>query len=370
MKFERSSVRISGMSGVTRRDFLRLSTLALGGLAFSRYSRSMVRQGAAAQGGLFDDGNLVRVATDSVSVYSEPNDTSQIVSQWFRDELVNYYEEVNSGTPGYNPVWYRVWGGYMHRAHLQKVKFLYNEPLSIIRDNGQLGQVTVPYSPLVRYVKSTGWTSMVERLYYDSVHWIVGLDEGPDGQPWYRLLDELLDTTYNTPASSLRPIADDEIAPISPEVPYEGKRIEVSLATQVLTCYEYDKVVLKTQVSTGIPSRFVGPTGLSTTTPAGNWKVEVKMPSKHMGQGNLAADVSDYYLLGVPWCSFFTEQGHAFHGAWWHDNFGVPMSHGCINMRPEEAKWLFRWTLPAAAAADINPRTLDRKGFGTKVIVT
>jgi len=345
------------MSGITRRDFLKISTLALGGLAFSQFKPSM---------GNFDDTTLVRVATDSVSVYSKPDDTSLIVSQWLRDELVHTYEEVNSGTPGYNPIWYRVWGGYMHRAHLQKVKFSSNKPLPIIRENGQLGQVTVPYTQTMRFVQNKGWVP-VYRLYYDSVHWIVGLDEGPDGELWYRLMDELLDITYNAPAAHLRPIPDEEFAPISPEVPYGAKRIEVSLATQVLTCFEYDKIVLQTQVSSGIPSNYTGANGISTTTPSGKFKVEVKMPSKHMGQGNLAADISDYVLPGVPWCTFFTEQGHAFHGAWWHDNFGVPMSHGCVNMRPEEAKWLFRWTLPSAAAAEIDPLTLDRKGFGTVV---
>lgn len=345
------------MSEITRRDFLKLSTLALSGLAFSRVDTSL---------GGFDDTDLVRVATNSVSVYNQPNDTSSIVTQWLRDELVNVYEEVNSGTPGYNPVWYRVWGGYMHRAHLQKVRFSYNKPMPVIRETGQLGQVTVPYSQSMRYVQNKGWVP-VYRLYYDSVHWIVGVEEGPDGEPWYRLMDELLDTTYLVQSSHLRPIPDEELTPISPEVPFESKRIEVSLATQTLTCFEAEKTVFQTKVSTGIPSNYTGVNGISTTTPSGDFHVEVKMPSKHMGQGNLAADINDYVLPGVPWCTFFTTKGHAFHGAWWHDNFGVPMSHGCVNMRPDEAKWLFRWTLPTASANEINPLTLDRKGFGTSV---
>jgi hypothetical protein len=305
-----------------------------------------------------------------VSVYSRPTDTSRIVSQWFRDELVNVYEEIDSGTPGYNPIWYRVWGGYMHRAHVQKVKFQRNKPLSMIREHGQLGQVTVPYSQLIRFVPNRGWVPRIERLYYDSVHWIVGLDEGPDGEPWYELFDELTDERYYTPAAYMRPIADEELDPISPDLPHEAKRIEISRATQRLTCYEYDKVVFETMISSGIPSTYVGPTGLTTTTPSGNFRVQVKMPSKHMGQGSMAADVSEYYLLGVPWTTFFTTEGHALHGAWWHDNFGVPMSHGCVNMRPEEAKWVFRWTRPTASAAELDPQTLDRKGFGTPVLIS
>ena len=47
--------------------------------------------------------------------------------------------------------------------------------------------------------------------------------------------------------------------------------------------------------------------------------------------------------------------------------FGVPMSHGCVNMRTEEAKWLFRWSLPSAGFDEINKLTLDTKGYGTAV---
>jgi hypothetical protein len=205
------------------------------------------------------------------------------------------------------------------------------------------------------------------RLYYTTVHWVKGIDEGPDGQPWYRVLDELLDITYTVPASHLRLIPDAEIAPLSPEVPFERKRIEVSLSRQMLTCYEDDKVVLDTAISSGLDIGLPEANGISTATPLGKFNIQVKMPSKHMGDGNLAASIDAYELPGVPWNCFFTNQGHAFHGTYWHDDFGTPLSHGCVNMRTEEAKWLFRWTLPLAPADQIDPLKLDRKGFGTAV---
>jgi len=65
---------------------------------------------------------LVRVATNSVSVYNRPSDKSSIKSTWYRDELLHVYEEVTVDEPAHNPVWYRVWGGYVHRSHLQRVK--------------------------------------------------------------------------------------------------------------------------------------------------------------------------------------------------------------------------------------------------------
>ena len=344
------------MNHISRRDFLKLGGLATTSLAFGQY---------VPQIGDYEDGSLARVCIDSVSVHSRPDDTSRIVSQWYRDDLVNIYEEVDSGTPGYNPIWYRVWGGYMHRAHLQKVKFTYQKPLTSLPVVGrQLGQITVPYAQSIRFDGRRGWVP-VYRLYYDSVHWITDITDGPDGKIWYILLDELLGVTYNVPATQIRPIPDEESAPISPDVDYLDKRIEISLSRQRLTAYEYDVPVFEAEISSGIPSTDPGENGIPTITPSGKFHVTIKMPSKHMGQGNLAADINDYVLPGVPWCSFFTTQGHAIHGAWWHDNFGVPMSHGCINMRPEHAQWVYRWTRPVHAPEDV-----DRKGYGTIVNIT
>ncbi len=90
----------------------------------------------------------------------------------------------------------------------------------------------------------------------------------------------------------------------------------------------------------------------------------VKMASKHMGDGQLTSDLNAYELPGVPWCTFFAENGVAFHGTYWHTNYGVPMSYGCVNMKPAEAKWLFRWVLPVADVMD-----WDHKGYGTQITV-
>jgi len=344
-------------SKFSRRDFLKLAGTALGGLAFSPYLPSA---------GEFDDSLLARVATTQLSVYSKPDDTSRIVRPVYRDDILHIYEEVNSGTPGYNPIWYRVWGGYVHRAHIQKVQYIYNKPAKSIRETKQLVELTVPYTLPQRLVGKE-WKP-VYPIYYGTVHWAVGIDEGPDGEPWYRLLDNWNNVTYSAPATSLRLIPDEELAPISPDVPFEEKRIEVSLYTQAITCYEYDKVVFHTTISSGLPTPNLGANGISTLTPTGDFHIEVKMPSQHMGNGSLEAGIDSYELLGVPWVSFIKPlPGHAFHGTYWHDNFGSPMSHGCINMRTEEAKWLFRWCLPPAPVDQIDPGTLDKRGLGTPV---
>jgi hypothetical protein len=286
------------MSKISRRDFIKLSVAAVGGFAFSPLLPPFSQ---------FDDASLVRVATDSVSVYSEPDDKSRIVGQWFRDELVHIYGEVNAGTPLHNPIWYRVWGGYIHRGRLQKVKVLYNEPLSSVHEGTrQLAELTVPYTQAMRYTKTYGWQPNL-RLYYESVHWVDRVDEGPDGQPWYQVLDDLVGFPYHVKATHLRPIPLDKWASISPEIPLEEKRIEVNLTTQILTAFEYDKKVFQTNISSGIATWQPDPKAISTVTPTGEFRIIEKYPSKHMGNGSLFADINDYELPGVPWTSFFTE---------------------------------------------------------------
>ena len=336
------------MKPISRRDFLKLGGLALGGLAFS----SILPQTAGIN---FDDIDLVRVATDTLSVYSQPDDKSRIVRTWPRDSLIHVYETVDSGTPGYNPIWYRVFGGYMHRARLQKVRWHYNAPLPSIPATKLLAEVTVPYTDAYQYNKWDGW-HITYRLYYTSIQWLVGVDAGPDGSAWYLIQDEADETIHYVPAMHLRPIAPEELAPITPGVPVGKKIIDVNVSSQILTCTESNKVVFTTNVSTGV-------SGLNT--PTGHFNIMVKLPSRHMSTSSPLAD--DIALVGVPWCSFFTGQGHAFHGTYWHDNFGVPMSHGCVNMRNEDALWLFRWSQPEASFDDIDKQTLDVKGYGALV---
>ena len=188
------------------------------------------------------------------------------------------------------------------------------------------------------------------------------LEPGPGGESWYRIYDDLTGFPYHINPLHVRPIPVEELAAISPDVPVQDKRIEVNLTMQTLSAFEYDKQLLKTTISSGLPNGPRSANGLSTKTPPGEFRILDKMPAKHMGNGNLFADADDYELPGVPWTCFFTAQGHAFHGTYWHENFGTPMSHGCVNMRTEEAKWLFRWALPPHEIG----RTVNR-GFGTLV---
>jgi lipoprotein-anchoring transpeptidase ErfK/SrfK len=71
-----------------------------------------------------------------------------------------------------------------------------------------------------------------------------------------------------------------------------------------------------------------------------------------MGNGRLTSQVDAYELPGVPWTMAFHKDGYAMHGSYWHNNFGRRMSHGCINMRNEDALWLFRWSDPPFETSD------------------
>lgn len=340
----------------TRRDFLKLSALGLGGLAFSPFSGI---------GNVIESGQVVRVATHQVSVYSQPNDKSTILYQRRRDELINIYDEVQSPDgPGFNPKWYRVWRGYVHSGRLQEVQARYNPVASDIPKGGQLATVTVPYTQTLRYdVYKKAWTPLY-RLYYQSNHWVTGIEEGPDGTPWYQLHDELLEIKYLVPASHLRLIQPEEFSPISPEVDPWDKRIEVSLGRQVMKAFEKDKLVLECKVSTGVPDSGLHTSPIPTNTPAGEFNVFSKMPSKHMGDGRVTSDLEAYELPGVPWTTFFVDTGVAIHGTYWHQNYGANMSRGCVNVTPEIAQWVFRWTSPVAA-----PGTWEQRGYGTVVKV-
>ncbi|MDY6846502.1 MAG: L,D-transpeptidase [Chloroflexota bacterium] len=337
----------------SRRNFIKLAALSFGSLAFN----PMIGQKR-----LSSAHKLVRVSgsgnISSVSIHKQPNDESQILYQRYKDDLINVYDVVESEFgPEFNPIWYRVWGGYAHRKWLVEVDTILNPLTDTIHEDGQLGEITVPYTRSYRYSSFYGWEP-VYRLYYQTYHWIRDIVTGPDGKPWYELEDELSRLRFAVPAEQMRIVPDSEFEPISPDVPPEEKSIDISIFDQQLTAYEGNDVVFQTKISSGVLTP-------AKRTPVGDFRIGVKMPSKHMGNGQVTSDIMAYELVGVPWnCFFELENGIASHGAYWHDSFGTPMSSGCINMRIHEASWLFRWTNPVC-----EPNVWTANGTGTRVHV-
>jgi lipoprotein-anchoring transpeptidase ErfK/SrfK len=120
-----------------------------------------------------------------------------------------------------------------------------------------------------------------------------------------------------------------------------NKRIEIDLTNQRLYAYEGSNRVHEFLVSTGKWGR----------TPTGEFNIWIKLESTRMRGGSQA--LGTYYNLpNVPYTMYFyndkipKSRGYGIHGAYWHNNFGNPMSHGCINMKPEEAKILYDWATP------------------------
>jgi len=340
---------------ITRREFLKLS----GG-----YAAAVLIIPSGAHSFPPDDEprqatRKVRVAAQVVYRYSQPSFQSERTGNLRRDQVLTILEEIDSPEgPAYNPRWYRLFDGYAHSGRLQRVDGAKPNPhiLENIPESGQLGEICMPYTQSFRYQRIGGW-SRLYRLYFQSVHWITGIEPGPDGLPWYRLTDDLLHVHHFVPAPHVRPIAPAEITPLSPGLRPDQKRISVSIEEQSLTAFEDERQVFKAKVSTGIPSD-PQPGLLPTETPRGRFYVQTKMPSRHMGEGNLTNDIEAYELPGVPWVSFFTKDGIAFHGTYWHDNFGRMMSHGCVNLRNADALWIYRWTTPVIAAHEWYAREL------------
>ncbi|MBI9050520.1 MAG: L,D-transpeptidase [Anaerolineaceae bacterium] len=342
---------------MNRREFLSLSALSLAGLAFSPYN--------IANNSNEDSMDIGRVCIESVSIYSKPSDKSEILYQRYRNEIIHlYYDVISDDGPDYNPRWYRVWGGYVHSARIQKVHFRTNPVIYDVPETGVLAELTVPVSQIKRNTTVYGWQP-IYRLYYGSVHWVIGVEEGPDGTPWYKVFDELLDIPYLVQAEHLRLIAPEEYSPIATDVPFNKKKIEVKLATQMLYAYENDKLIFETNIASGINQANVPAGTVPTRTPTGIFNIASKKPSTHMGDGFITDDITAYELPGIPWVSFFAPHGVAFHGTYWHDNYGIPMSHGCINMRSDEALWLYRWSDFQAKEGKI-----ETTGYGTQVTVS
>jgi hypothetical protein len=304
------------------------------------------------------------VATTSIGVFREPSFRARRLGNLARDELATILaHEVADDGPPHNPVWYRVPDGYAHSGRLQPVRWEPQVPRSDIPTGGALFEISVPFTRCFR--RPDPASDPLYRLYYQSTAWVEALLTGADGRAWYQLVDDLLKVRYFARAEHLRWVPPGELTPLSPDVPAHKKRIEVSLADQELRAFEFDDLVFKTSISSGIPNDEPTENGIPTATPTGQFYVEVKLALRHMGDGHLTSNLEAYELPGVPWVSFFHLTGVGFHGTYWHNDYGRPMSHGCINMRPEEARWIYRWTAPTAS-----PGEMRRIGHGTLVLVS
>jgi lipoprotein-anchoring transpeptidase ErfK/SrfK len=318
---------------ISRRDFLKLSGLGLA--SFIAAPKWRAANALSNQQG--------RVIYDSIHTYDIPSFSGKITRQYWTDTIIPITEAtIGDEEPDYNRTWYRIGDvGYAHSGGIQPVKTLLQEPISEIPEGGQLAEVSVPYTD-VRWKPDLS-RDAIYRFYYETTYWVTGLIYDDQVRPWYRVLDDKWDLTFYAQAEHLRLIPASELTTISPDVPAESKRLEVRTNVQIVVAYEWDRPVFMVRTATGAEfsnGRFF--------TPEGRHYTFHKRPSRHMAAGNLAHN--GYDLPGVPWICYITEKGVAFHGTYWHNDYGRPRSHGCINLTPQAAKWIYRWTMPIVPA--------------------
>lgn len=131
---------------------------------------------------------------------------------------------------------------------------------------------------------------------------------------------------YVAGAAVQEAIYDPEVVPARTGNVRTGKWIEVILSEQRLVAWEGDRMVMTTLVSTGTQD---------TPTVKGTFRIYRKVDAQRMTG-------RDYDLPNVPYVMYF-KGGYAMHGTYWHDNFGQPMSHGCVNIPTGKAAWLYAW---------------------------
>ncbi|RPI87542.1 MAG: murein L,D-transpeptidase [Chloroflexi bacterium] len=342
------SVSENPLSSYNRRDFLKLSGAGLAAWLLSPIVN------AVSQGHL----TLGRILEQNVRLYQSPDFGSKVTGVYWKDDIVNITSATVGGDePAHNRVWYKIEEkGYVHSGVVQPVLTQLNEPVVELPEVGALAEVTVPFTDALWGPGKTN--RFAYRYYYETTYWIDGLVYDSNGEPWYRIQEDKWDLILYTPAEHLRVILPEELTPISPEIPLEAKRLEVQTANQLVLAYEYDKPVFAARAATGAifsNGRYL--------TPAGRHQTFHKRPSRHMAAGNLTAN--GYDLPGVPWVTYFTKSGIAIHGTYWHNDYGKPRSHGCVNVNSQAAKWIYLWTLPYV------PYTEQRvyENFGTTLDV-
>lgn len=148
-----------------------------------------------------------------------------------------------------------------------------------------------------------------------------------------------------------------QLPPVLSAATGQNRWIEVDLSDQKLYAWEDGKKVFEFVISSGRSW---------TPTIEGEYRIWIKMRNARMRGGSQAR--GDYYdLTNVPYVMYYY-RGYGLHGTYWHNNFGSPMSHGCVNLKIGEAEQLFNWVGPVMSAgrsvvyaADTNP--------GTRVVV-
>jgi hypothetical protein len=335
---------------LTRREFLKLSSIAMGVAAFPTLHAGDWRL-AQAPSSL---GRVTRLG--GAQVLDRPNRLGTRVGQLKRDDVVEVYRAVvGEGFYPHNHVWFEIPQGYVYSSLVQPVKNELQKPVSSLPLGGFFAEVSVPLTkPKAKPDSADSDVSEVvvpDPLYYSAVLQIDDIATDAGGGIWYHVAREQYhrvdgnEIYYNFWANGqhMRIVQPEEITPISPDV--TDKHIVADVSTNWLSAYEGKTEVYRTRIASG--ASFFEPDGSEHAgiNAGGIYQIYTKRISRHMVGGTYP---TGYNLPGVAWVSYW-HNGAAIHSTYWHNDYGHPRSHGCLNCTPEAAKWLFRWTTPDVA---------------------
>ena len=339
------------LSTFSRRDFLKTSGAGVLGLFLADLRLARVFHAAHPKEG--------RSTVSGLELFREPSFRAKGIDLLGRDEVIDISSEVQGDTGYGNPLnstWYQInTAGFVYSGGIQPVETIHQKPVFDIPEMGVLGEITVPFSDTRR--DGSVFANRGYRVYYSTTHWITKtVVNKQEKSIWYKIYDRQTKETLYIPSHEMRLIPPAELTLLSPEVPDQEKRIYVDLANQLVTAFEREKPVLVARCASG---------SKGTETPRGEFRTYHKGPSVHMtNQGD--GSENTYHLPGVPWVSFFTGTGVAFHGTYWHNDYGRPSSRGCVNLLPVDAKFIYRWSRPEVPTGT---PYLSQPGEGTLVQV-
>ncbi len=336
---------ITKMEKLSRRAFIKLNGAGFAAMSLSSTLRKL-------QSVDFPVSDLLgRVTVGVVDVKSKPDVESQTARVLYQDAIVPWLREVTGSHPyRINQRWVETPMGYIHAPLLQPVKHLPNPPAGQLLDTslgpGMWVEVTVPWVDVVlaNPPARAPWllNSPAPRLYYSQVIWVDQIKEDSTGQHSYRINERYgFGDIFWAAAEAFRPLTSQEVQPIHPDA--EDKRVIVNVTRQELSCFEGGREVYFCRVSTGIEFDAQGRRSDEALTPPGPHPIWRKIISIHMVGGTTGGG---WDIPGVGWTTLFVGNGVAIHSTFWHNDYGVPRSRGCVNARPEDAKWIFRWVNP------------------------
>ncbi len=357
---------------LSRREFLKLGSTSLLGLSIVPLISNRHGQQLTAE---FPAGDLLgrNCSGGKIEMRSRPSFSAPVVGTFYEDSIFTWLREVVGEAPAgrYSKRWVETPDGYLYAPVVQPVRNLPNQPVTELPTSG-LGrgmwvEVTVPYVDIfIERGPASPWLKESIRpcLYYGQVIWVDDVTTNSDGVALYRV-NELYGSygdIYWCEASAFRPISEEEIAPINPDV--ADKRVVVDLNHQTLSCFEGNTEVYFCRISSGAKFNASGQAVDKWSTPPGPHPIWRKLISIHMSGGTTGGG---WDIAGVGWTSLFAGTGVAIHSCFWHNDYGTPRSNGCVNARPEDAKWVFRWTTPHVSL-DPGDQTVSMPG-GTIVDV-